>query len=113
MEEPEKWTIIGAIGAVAGALVKTVGDRLAARDKREISERDLWSKLHAMERKLDSTTIRLEDSRREVSELRILVTKLETQNRGLREQLETLQSQYRRLQAEYDALLERTRRDDG
>lgn len=113
MDEPEKWTIIGAIGAVAGALVKTVGDRLAVRDKREISERDLWAKLHAMERRLDSMSVRLDESRKECSDLRTLVAKLETENRGLREQLDTLQGQYRRLQTEYDALLERTRRDDG
>lgn len=105
MDEPEKWTIIGAIGAVAGALIKTVGDRLTARDAREISERDLWAKLQTMERRLDNVNVRLDEARKECADLRAVIGKLETENRGLRDQLQTLEQQYRRLQGEYDALL--------
>lgn len=114
MEDPEKWTIIGAVGAVAGALIKTVGDRLTARDSREISERDLWAKLQAMERRMDAVSVRLEDARKECAELRTVICRLEAENRGLRDQLQTLEQQYRRLQGEYDALLaEQQRRSRG
>lgn len=116
MDEPEKWGVIGVIGAAAGALIKTIGDRLRARDKREISERDLWAKLQAMERRLDTMSARLDESRRECANLRLVINGLEAANASLRDQLTTLAGQYRALKAEHEALTveaQEWRRKDG
>lgn len=93
------WTVVvGGLGAIAGAAARAYGERLRVIERRDVSERDLWIHIGALEQ-------RMEESRQESAALRTEIAVLRRENEQLRAQHEALSERYDRLREAYDTLL--------
>lgn len=102
-DDDQQWlTVAGLVGATAGVVGKTLQGWWRDRHRREISERDLWARLQAMDRRIDSLSAQLATSKEESSSLRLKVAHLEAENRQLRAAMAGLQDRYDALSRDYE-----------
>jgi len=113
MDQHVWWAITAlcsALSAVAGGVARAYGERLKLvsraeerREAREVSERDMWSRMELLAQRVEELT-------RDGGELRVEVVELRTENRGLNSQLEDVRRENRRLTAHIEDLSHRYER---
>lgn len=104
--------ICSTLSAIGGVIGKTWSDRIkiAAEDRRadrelQVSEKDLWFKMGAMDQRIESLTKELHAARAESAELRVQLVVLQTKNEHLQTAHDELSRRYDLLRASHDNLL--------
>ena len=99
------WTIIAAaLGAVAGAAGRAYGERLRNIERRDISERDLWSEVRTLRAQQESMHEQMQAAQVKCTDQEVKIAILQSENGILRAQYQELSAENKQLRAQYQDL---------
>lgn len=89
------WTMmVGGLGAVAGAAARAYGERLRSLERRDVSERDLWIKIGALEQRIQTLSEELTRAREEAAAVRASFQSMTEQNQAMRRRYNLLRKSH-------------------
>ncbi len=102
------WTIVAAaIGAIAGAAGRAYGERLRNIERRDISERDLWSEVRTLRIQQETLHEQVQAAQAKCSQQEVQIALLQAENGTLRAQYQELSAENKQLRAQYQTLSDR------